>query len=334
MTLPVGMYSATGEHTTHFHQLQRGTSDRVRIQRVNERTGKEVDYDDIVKGYDLGGRYVLVEPAELDAIAPGKSELLDVSGFVDEDDIAPVFYDRTYYLAPRGAPYAKVYTLLRTAMHDARKAGIATFVMRGKQYLVALRADEKVITAETLHWPDEVRDPGEQLDLPRRGKPPAPELRAARQLVDAMTIDWNPADWRDTYEAKVRALIDAKAEDGEIAEAEPAPKATDVVDIMDALRRSLERAGTPRDRAGRPAARSGRSPAPRSKAGSTGDRTGKSRRKGKAVTGKRPTKKAATGAGLSELSKQELYDRASRMKITGRSQMNRGELLDAVRAAS
>jgi DNA end-binding protein Ku len=200
VTLPVGLYSATGEHTTHFHQLQRGTSDRVRVQRVNERTGKKVDFDDIVKGYDLGdGEYVIVEPDELDAIAPGKSELLSVEGFVDEDAISPIFFDRTYYLAPRGEAYGKVYELLRGTMRDSGKVAIATFVMRAKEYLVALRGGADVITLETLHWADEVRDPRQRLDLPRRTKPAAGEAKAARQLIDAMAMDWEPDRYRDTY---------------------------------------------------------------------------------------------------------------------------------------
>ncbi|MFJ9821792.1 Ku protein, partial [Streptomyces sp. NPDC101151] len=139
VTVPVGLYTATGSHTVHFHQLQRGTADRIRNKRVNERTGREVDATDIVKGFEVGeGQYVVVEPDELDEVAPGRSKAIDISDFVDLDRIEPVYFDRTYYLAPRGKEYIKVYELLRAALAEADKVGIATFVMRGKQYLCAV----------------------------------------------------------------------------------------------------------------------------------------------------------------------------------------------------
>jgi DNA end-binding protein Ku len=301
VSLPVGLYSATSGHTTHFHQIQRGTSDRVRMQRVNARTGKQVDFDDIVKGFDLGdGEYVVVEPEELDAIAPGKSELLGVDGFVDEDAIAPIYFDRTYYLAPRGEPYKKVYELLRRSMRDAGRVAIATFVMRGKQYLVALRGGEDVITLETLHWADEVRDPKSELDLPRHTRPADSEAKMARQLIEAMAIDWDPAQYTDTYEERVRELIDTKAKGGEFVAEEAAPEPTETVDLMETLRRSVEQAGTGRGRA-KP-------------------QGGRSHKRG--------------GRDLRGLSKQELYGRATDLGVRGRSHMNRDELVDAIRSAS
>ncbi|MGA4544169.1 Ku protein [Uniformispora flossi] len=332
VSLPVGLYAATSAHTTHFHQIQRGTSDRVRMQRVNARTGKQVDYGDIVKGFDLGdGEYVVVEPGELDAIAPGKSELLGVDGFVDADAIAPIFYDRTYYLAPRGEPYKKVYELLRQALRDSGRVGVATFVMRGKQYLVALRGGDDVITLETLHWADEVRDPSSELDLPRHTKPAANEAKMARQLIDAMAIDWDPARYSDTYEERVRELIEAKAEGGEVVAEEGAPEPTEVVDLMEVLRRSVDQAGAGSggapgsdradwDRAGgrsRPTNRGGGRRGPKSGRGKAQGRSGGKRR-----------------SALADLTRQELYERASDLGVHGRSRMTRAELLDAVRSAS
>ncbi len=171
VAVPVGLYTATEDHTVHFHQLQRGTSDRIRNRRVNERTGEEVAARDIVKGYEIDqGQYVVVEPDELDEIAPGRSRTIDISDFVDLEAIEPVYFDRTYYVAPRGEEYGKVYELLRAALAEANKAGIATFVMRSKQYLTALRAEDEVLVLQTLHWADEVRDPGTELpELPPGG---------------------------------------------------------------------------------------------------------------------------------------------------------------------
>lgn len=246
VTVPVGLYTATRDHSVHFHQLERGTTDRIRNRRVNERTGDEVGTRDIVKGYEVGeGEYVVVEPDELDEIAPGRSRTIDISDFVDLDRIEPVYFDRTYYIAPRGAEYTKVYELLRAALAEAGKVGIATFVMRNKQYLTALRAEDDVLVLQTLHWADEVRDPGEELpELPSasertgRGK----QLDMALQLVDALSTDWEPDRYRDTYQEKVRELVRAKAEGQEIATANEPPEATNVIDLMKVLESSLRSA--------------------------------------------------------------------------------------------
>jgi DNA end-binding protein Ku len=244
VTVPVGLYTATEDHTVHFHQLQRGTADRIRNRRVNERTGKEVDSADIVKGYELDeGQYVIVEPDELDEIAPGRSQTIEISEFVDLDQIEPVYFDHTYYLAPRGKEYQKVYELLRAALDQAGKVGIATFVMRGKQCLTALRAEDDVLVLQTLHWADEVRDPRKELpELPSGRAGRGKELDMAVQLVDALSGPWEPGRYHDTYQEKVRELVRAKAEGEEVALAEEPPQATNVVDLMEVLENSLAQA--------------------------------------------------------------------------------------------
>ncbi|MGW3234837.1 non-homologous end joining protein Ku [Streptomyces olivaceus] len=336
VSVPVGLFTATEDHTVHFHQLQRGTSDRIRNRRVNERTGKEVEAADIVKGYETGeGEYVVVEPDELDEIAPGRSRTLDITDFVDLDRIEPVYFGRTYYLAPRGEEYLKVYELLRTALAETGKAGVATFVVRNRQYLTALRAEEKVLLLQTLHWADEVRDPVRELpELPSgrvgRGK----ELDMALRLVDALSGDWDPARYRDTYQEKVRELVRAKAEGSEVAVAEEAPRATNVVDLMDVLRGSLEQAGgtSGGERAGATGGGE-RAQKPRKKAGAGRGRADASRKKGTA-----PSRGASSRGGepgrsrseLRELSKSELYERATEREIPGRSKMSRAQLVDAL----
>ncbi|MEV6755072.1 Ku protein [Streptomyces sp. NPDC051214] len=246
VSLPVQMFTATDSHTVRFHQLQRGTSDRVRNKRVNERTGDEVPLDEIVKAFDDGDEYVLVEPDELDDIAPGRSKTLEITGFVDLSQIEPVFFDKTYYLGPKGKEYTKVYALLEKALAEADRAGIATFVMRNHQYLVAVKAEGGILTLHTLHWADEIRDPREEIDgLPQKTKVTDRELKMARQLVDTLHIDWNPDDFHDTYQERVTALIDAKRKGEEVEKAEPPAKSTNVVDLMDALKASVDRAKKP-----------------------------------------------------------------------------------------
>ncbi|MGW6785119.1 non-homologous end joining protein Ku [Streptomyces sp. NPDC054987] len=300
VAIPIGIYTATDSHTTHFHQLQRGTSDRIRNRRVNERTGEEVDLDDIVKGYDTGEEYVLVEPAELDDIAPGRSKTLEISGFVDLAEIDPIFFDRTYYVGPKGKEYSKVYALLEKALAKAERAGVATFVMRGREYLVALKAEDGILTLHTLHWADEIRDPREEVpDLPAasgRGTGSSREMKMAEQLITALGMRWDPEEFRDTYQDKVSALIKAKGAGETVEKAEAAAEATNVVDLTEALRASVERARGGGRRAG-----------------------GGGRRK-----------PAASGKPLDSLTKAELYERATAAGIPGRSTMTRAELAEAL----
>jgi len=170
VAVPVGLFTATEEHQPTFHQLAAGGSDRIRYRRVNERAGDEVDHADIVKGVEVGdGEYVMVTDEELEAIAPGRSRALEISGFVDLDAIEPIWFNKAYYLGPAGEENKKTYALLREAMATTNRAGIATLVMHGKQHLAAIRASGEVLVLETLFFPDEVRDPSRTLDnLPGR----------------------------------------------------------------------------------------------------------------------------------------------------------------------
>ncbi len=146
-----GSLTATDSHTVRFHEVERGTCDRIRNRRVNERTGEEAGPCDIVKGYDADGEYVLVEPKELDETAPGRSQALEIAGFVDLDEVGPIFFDRTYHLGPRGKGYEKVHSLLEQALARTGKAGIATFVMRQHEYLAAVKSEDGLLTLHPLH---------------------------------------------------------------------------------------------------------------------------------------------------------------------------------------
>jgi DNA end-binding protein Ku len=241
VSIPVGLYSATEDHTIHFHQFQRGTADRIRYQRINERTGEEVDYADIVKGAEVGGGdYVIVEPDELDAVAPGRSRSIDITSFVDLNEIDPVHFQKTYWLAPAGEEYTRPYGLLLEAMARTNRAGIATFVMRGKEYLTAIRADEEVLALHTLFFADEIRNPTDELEnLPDRKPASGKELDMAKTLIESMSGPWHPQDYHDTYTERVERLIDDKRRGQEIVtEAEP-PEPTEMSDLLEALQRSV-----------------------------------------------------------------------------------------------
>ncbi|HEY1968994.1 MAG TPA: Ku protein [Pseudonocardia sp.] len=242
VTVPVGLFSATEDHGVSFHQYQRGTTDRIRYRRVNERTGEEVAFNDIVRGHDEGdGQTIIIEPKELDEIAPGRSRSIDVNAFVDLDEIDPIFFQKTYWLAPTKEDHGKVYALLAAAMAATNRAAIATFVMRGKQYLCAVRADGGVLSLETLYYADEIRDPHDQLDhLPERADESGREFDMARTLIESMSAPWRPEDYTDTYTEQVRQLVEDKRAGNEIAPAAAAPGATDVGDLLAALQRSID----------------------------------------------------------------------------------------------
>jgi len=244
VSVPVQIYSATEAHEPTFHQFEEGTSDRIRYQRVNERTGKEVDYARIVRGADIGGgNYVQLSQDELDSVAPGQSRSMEVTTFVDFDDIDPIYFNKTYFLGPGGKESFKSYALLRDAMAESRKVAIASFVMRGKEYLGAVRAEGDLLVLETLFFADEVRDPRKQVDdLPGRASASVQERRMAEQLVQAMSGPWQPSDYRDTYTDRVKKLITAKKNNKEVTPAERAPQATNVGSLVDALQASLDEA--------------------------------------------------------------------------------------------
>ena len=243
VNVPVALYSATEDKTIHYNQFQTGTSDRIRYKRVNERTGREVKPEDIVRGHEVAkGDYVLVSDEELEAVEPGRSRTIDITDFVDLAEIDPIYFQKTYYLGPQGDGAAvHAYALLHGAMADTGKAGIATFVFHGKQYLVALRARSDVLALQTMYFADEVRDPGEVIDnLPTAEKLVPRELTIAKQLIDSMSNSWNPDEYADSYRERVEDLLARKQRGEEIlTEGEPAEEAG-VTDLMDALRRSAE----------------------------------------------------------------------------------------------
>jgi len=322
VTVPVSLYSATEDHSTHFRQIQRGTSDRVRNRRVNERTGEEVAFDEIVKGYDLGDhQYVVIEPGELEEIAPGRSHVIAVSAFVDLSAVDPVYFSGSYYLAPRGEEFAQIYALLLEALEESDRAAIASFVMRNKEYLTAIRPAGEVLQLHTLHYADEVRDPREELPgLPDRTGVDPQQLTAARQLIDALSAEWNPEEYRDSFEDRVQELIDAKRAGNEIIAAEAAPDATNVIDLMAALQRSLDRAEAgPSDE---PQETREAQPEPEPEAPR---RSGEKPGRGKV---------SRLPENLSGLTKADLYARATALDIAGRSKMTAEQLRQALTDAA
>lgn len=288
VNVPVGLYSAAQDKTVHFNQFQEGTDARVRNKRVNEKTGKEVEYSEIVKGYDLGdGRHVIVTPDELEDVEPGRSSTIEITDFVEAADIDPVFYRKSYYLAPSTDDATRPYGLLLQAMDKAGRIGIATLVMRGKQYLAAIRPHEKVLVLETMYFGDEVRDPADELpSIPRKASFSDKDLKTAISLIDSLTTDWKPANYTDTYRDRVLQLVQAKGKGREIVMDENAEPEAEVLDLMEALRKSVEAAKS--RRAGNKASAS------KLKTRKASDGEAKKRPAKKAAAKKSPARKAST----------------------------------------
>jgi DNA end-binding protein Ku len=244
VTVPVKLYSAVNRKTVRFNQLNAKTGSRIAQKRVDAATGEEVDYEDLVKGYEIASdRYVVIEPGELESVQPAKTKTIDIEDFVDLADIDPIFYDHPYYLAP-AAGGAKPYRLLLEAMRETEKVAIAKVVIRQKESLVAIRAltYHDVLEMATMLFADEVVDPTRIDDIPGADdvKTNDRELAIAKQLVESLAGEFEPEKYHDTYREAVLEMIEKKAAGEEIVIAEEAEEAAPVPDLMSALKASLD----------------------------------------------------------------------------------------------
>jgi len=240
VNIPVKLYSAVSRKTVRFHQLDGADNQRIQQKRVNPRTGEEVPYENLVKGYEIRpDRYVIVTPEELDSLAPEKTRAIDIEDFVDLDQIDPIYYDHPYYLVPdTGA--GKAYRLLLDAMSESGRVAIARVVIRSKEQLVAIRPRDGILTMETMLFADEVVPPEELDDAPQDGKKTTKrELDMAQQLIDSLSGDFEPDKYRDEYRDRVLDLIERKAEGEEVVLEAPPEEPQKVPDLMAALEASI-----------------------------------------------------------------------------------------------
>jgi DNA end-binding protein Ku len=241
VNVPVKLYSATSPKTVRFHQVSSKTGTRIRQQRVDPSTGEEVPYEEIVKGYEIGpDRYVLISPEELETLDPKATKSIDIEDFVDLEEIDPIYYDHTYYLAPSTGG-AKPYRLLLDAMRESGKVGIGRIVLRTKQQLCALRPSGEVLTLSTMLFGDEVVPPDklDELDAVEDAEASDRELRMAEQLIESLSNDFEPSKYHDDYRERVLALIERKAAGEEIAIQPQVEEPAEAPDLMAALEASL-----------------------------------------------------------------------------------------------
>ncbi|WP_250029141.1 non-homologous end joining protein Ku [Paractinoplanes maris] len=283
VSIAVKLYSATEEKDIRFHQVHRTDGGRIKYQRTCSVDGEVVSYDDIAKGYDIGGGEMVILTDEDFADLPlTTSRAIDVLEFVPAEQIDPILFAKAYYLEPEGQA-AKPYVLLRDALQDADRVAIVKIAIRQREQLATLRVHEDVLVLNTMLWPDEVRTPDFGfLDEDIETRPA--ELAMASSLIDSMAGSFKADEFTDNYRAALQEVIDAKVEGREIVqpeEAEEAPAAA--VDLMAALKASVERAK---------AARGESAPAPAAKKTASAPAAPPK----KAAAKKAPAKKAATKA--------------------------------------
>lgn len=249
VAIPVKLYHAVSRKSVSFNQLDERDMSRIRYRKVSAETGEEVPDDHIVKGYEVAkGRYVVVDPDELEPFIPAATRSVELESFVDLAEIDPVYFDSPYYVAPDNNP--KPYVLLTRAMEESGKVAIARFVMRNKQYTAALRSQDGHLLLSTLAYTDEVVkassiDEFDELDSVEVSDR---EMAMAEALVESLADDFHPEQYHDDYRDQVLELISRKAAGEEFEVPEVTAPKPNIVDLMAALEASVEAAKKARER--------------------------------------------------------------------------------------
>lgn len=247
--IPIGLHSATEESDVDFDWLDKRTMDPVGYKRINKRTGREIERENIVKGVAHGkGEYVILSADEIQEAYPRTTQTIEIEAFVDVDEVPFLYLEKPYYTAPiqKGE---KVYALLREALQQTGKAGIGKVVIHSKQHLCVVMPCGPALVLNLLRWGGEIRS-WDGLPLPRAGKGTLKdaELKMAKQLIADMSGDWSADEFRDSFQEAIAALVAKKAKAGKTATVEPledAPEAqgADVIDLTELLKRSLQAGG-------------------------------------------------------------------------------------------
>jgi DNA end-binding protein Ku len=243
VNIPIGLAVATQRTDVAFRTLHRECGTPIKQKRWCPLHEREVDSDELVKGWEFSkGQYVMVEEEDLEAVALRRSSAIDIVRFVRLDDVDPVFFDRTYYLAPADAAAARrPYVLLLRAMGETGMAAIGKFVLWGKENLCLIRPHGDTLALETLFFAEDVRSRAEIEEAVSEIDVKEPELELARQVIESIAGEFEPRDFENEYRRELRSTLEAKLAGEEIARPEPVPE-TPVVDLMDALKKSVAEA--------------------------------------------------------------------------------------------
>ena len=245
VNIPIALYPATRREEFKFRLLRKSDLSPVSYKRVAEKDGKEVPWDQIVKGYEYEkGKYVVLKDEDFERVDLEATQTVDIQDFVDQEEIDPIFFYKPYYLEPQKGG-DKAYALLRDALKDSNKVGIAKVVIKTRQYLAGVKPEDGVLLLELMHFADELADPG-KLHVPKKTEVGKREMNMAKSLIDSMSSKWNPEKYRDDYREALMEVIEEKVEDGgkEIEEKpKKARKPTKVIDLVSVLQKSLEQTG-------------------------------------------------------------------------------------------
>jgi DNA end-binding protein Ku len=247
VNIPIALYPATRREELKFRLLRKGDLSPVNYKRVAEKDGKEVPWDEIVKGYEYEkGKYVVLKEEDFERVDLEATQTVDIQDFVEQEEIDPMFFYKPYYLEPQKGG-DKAYALLRGALKDSNKVGIAKVVIKTRQYLAGVKPEEDgALLLELMHFADELADP-DRLHLPKRIEVGKREMSMAKSLIDSMSSKWDPEKYKDDYKKALMEVIEEKVEAGgkEIEEKpKKAPKPTKVIDLVSVLQKSLDQSGT------------------------------------------------------------------------------------------
>jgi DNA end-binding protein Ku len=239
ITIPVGLYTATEDRDIAFHMLSGKDKSRIQYKRVSSKTGREVDWEDIVKGYEYEkGKYVVFTDEELEQIAPESARTIDVVRIVDASEIDPIYFEKSYFVAPSKLG-AKAYKLFLRALSESERVAVAKVTIREKERLCTLRVKDDLLVLETMNWPDEIRVPDFET-LKDNSRISTDELKMARLLIDHLSGEFDPSEFEDSYRQRLLDAIDAKIEGNEIALAPAEAETATVTNLLEALKASVE----------------------------------------------------------------------------------------------
>jgi DNA end-binding protein Ku len=240
VNVPVALYSAQRDQDIHFHQLHEKDGARIETRRFCAKEDKEVPYEEIGRAFELdSGKQVVLTDEELESIAPAKTRTIDIQSFVDADEIDPIFYDHPYWLVPTGEAEGprRAYRLLVEAMGDADRVALGRFVLRTKEYLVAVRVRDGLLALTTMLFADEIRDT--KGIAPGGKKPEKKAVEQAVKLIEALGDDFDPSAFEDEHRKRLQKVIKDKEKGGTIEAPEQDEEPAPAPDLMEALRASL-----------------------------------------------------------------------------------------------
>jgi DNA end-binding protein Ku len=245
VNIPIALYPATRREEFKFRLLRKSDLSPVNYKRVAEKDGREVPWDQIVKGYEYEkGKYVVLKDEDFQRVDVEATQTVDIQDFVELDEIDPIFFYKPYYLEPQKGG-DKAYALLRDALKNSKKVGVAKVVIKTREYLAGVKPEDGVLVLELMHFADELADPG-KLHVPKKTDIGKREMNMAKSLIDSMSSKWNPEKYKDDYREALMEVIEEKVEAGgkEIEEKpRKAPKPTKVIDLVSVLQKSLDQTG-------------------------------------------------------------------------------------------